>query len=57
MVVLPASSEIDFPVKETNIWQKWSRALKASSLAVPAYLNPIEKHAPAIILQYAWLEK
>lgn len=56
MVDLPASSAIDFPVRDVNVFAYLNSVSNASLLAEPANRSPSDMHAPASMLQYAWLQ-
>lgn len=56
IVDFPASSAIDLPNKEVNFLAYMRSVLNASLLHDPANLRPREKHAPAKMLQQAWLK-
>lgn len=56
MVDLPASSAMDFPVRDVNVFAYLNSVSNASLLAEPANRSPNDMHAPASMLQYAWLQ-
>jgi hypothetical protein len=53
MVDLPASSAMDFPVRDVNVFAYLNRVSNASLFAEPANRSPTAMHAPANMLQYA----